>query len=61
MLSLSNIYTLYFRLYFRLCICLNKLSINNNNNNNNNNNDNNNNNIIHLIQLQRIATKFKVA
>ena len=29
MLSLANIYTLYFRLYFRLCICLNKLSINN--------------------------------
>ena len=28
MLSLANIYTLYFRLYFRLCICLNKLSIN---------------------------------
>ena len=28
MLSLPNIYTLYFRLYFRLCICLNKLSIN---------------------------------
>ena len=28
MLLLANIYTLYFRLYFRLCICLNKLSIN---------------------------------
>ena len=28
MLSLAIIYTLYFRLYFRLCICLNKLSIN---------------------------------
>ena len=28
MLSLENFYTLYFRLYFRLCICLNKLSIN---------------------------------
>ena len=28
MLSLANIYTFYFRLYFRLCICLNKLSIN---------------------------------
>ena len=28
MLSLANSYTLYFRLYFRLCICLNKLSIN---------------------------------
>ena len=28
MLSLADIYTLYFRLYFRLCICLNKLSIN---------------------------------
>ena len=28
MLSLANIYTLYFRLYFRLCIRLNKLSIN---------------------------------
>ena len=28
MLSLANIYTLYFRLYFRLCVCLNKLSIN---------------------------------
>ena len=28
MLSLSNIYTLYFRLYFRLFICLNKLYIN---------------------------------
>ena len=39
MLSLANIYTLYFRLYFRLCICLNKLSINNTNNNNNNNNN----------------------
>ena len=38
MLSLANIYTLYFRLYFRLCICLNKLSINNDNNINNNNN-----------------------
>ena len=24
MLSLANINTLYFRLYFRLCICLNK-------------------------------------
>ena len=31
MLSLTNIYTLYFRLYFRLCICLNKLSINQSN------------------------------
>ena len=28
MLSLANNYNLYFRLYFRLCICLNKLSIN---------------------------------
>ena len=28
MLPLENIYTLYFRLYFRLCICLNKLAIN---------------------------------
>ena len=28
MLSLENIYTLYFQLYFRLGICLNKLSIN---------------------------------
>ena len=28
MLSLENIYTLYFGLYFQLCICLNKLSIN---------------------------------
>ena len=35
MLSLANIYTLYFRLYFRLCICLNKLSINDINTNNN--------------------------
>ena len=48
MLSLANVYTLYFRLYCRLCICLNKLSINNttnNNNTNNNNNTDNNNNI----------------
>ena len=41
MLSLANMYTLYFRLYIRLCICLNKLSINNNNNKNNNKNNNN--------------------
>ena len=34
MLSLANIYTLYFRLYFWLCICLNKLSINEMNNSN---------------------------
>ena len=27
-LSLENIYNLYFRLYFRLCICLNKLLTN---------------------------------
>ena len=57
MLSLANIYTLYFRLYFRLCICLNKLSINNTNNNNKNNNNINNNdytyfnNIIALINI----------
>ena len=41
MLSLANIYTLYFRFYFRLCICLHKLAINQSINNNNNNNSNN--------------------
>ena len=34
-LSLANIYTLYFRLY----MCLNKLTINDNNNNTTNNNN----------------------
>ena len=28
--NIIHIYTLFFRLYFRICICLNKLSINHN-------------------------------
>ena len=50
MLSSANIYTLYFRLYFRLCICLNKLLINQSTKKNLNNK--------YIIKLNSIHTKI---